>query len=68
MTEFKEETLEEDPLSLSSMEQDPLEVNEEPPVKKNRIEDDKSIVLIKEELVVEDCDLETKVDIDDDMH
>ena len=47
MTEFKEEIIEEDPLSLSPMEQDPLEVNEEPPVKKNRIEDDKSIVLVK---------------------
>ena len=68
MTEFKEETIEEDPLSLSPMDQDPLEVNEEHLLKKNMIEDDKSIGLVKEELVVEDCDLETKVGIDDDMH
>ena len=48
------------------MEQDPLELTEEPPVKKEKIEEDEQIT-IKEELEDEDCTLEPKKEIMDDI-
>ena len=42
------------------------EYGEEPPVKKEKIGDDEQIT-VKEELKDEDCDLETNIEIVDDM-
>ena len=70
----KEDTTEEDPLShtvqcttstTELMDQDPLE-DIGNIVKKEKIEGDEQIT-VKEELEDEDCDLESKIEIVDDM-